>query len=83
MQGSKRSLQDSVGASCSSLSGAGASISVVPGTECWSQYSRRSLSIGRLNDDGALGGGLNSVRRMERSTEDGTFDGGMGALLRM
>ena len=83
MQGSERSLQDPVGARCSPLSDSGAYLSSVPGTERWYQDNRHSLSIGRLNDDGALGGGLNSVRRMERSTEDGTFDGGMGALLRM
>ena len=82
MQGSERSLQDPVGARCSSLSDAGTSLSAVPGTERWSQNSWRSLIIGQLTEDGALDGGLNSLCRTERSTEDGTFNRGLGSLRR-
>ena len=81
-QGWERLLQDPVGARCSSLSDAGASFSPFPGTERLSQDYRRSLSIFRSTEDGALDGGRNALRRTERSTEDGTFDGGLRALQR-
>ena len=76
-------LQDPVGVCFSYLYGAGATLSSVPGTELWSQYSRRSLSIVWSTEDGALGGGWNALHRTERSTEDGTFDRGLSALQRM
>ena len=80
MQGSERSLQDPVGARCSSLSKAGASLSAVPGTERSSQNYLRSLSICCSTEDRALDGGRNALHRAERSTEDGTFDGELSAL---
>ena len=82
MQGSERSLQDPVGARCSSLSDAGAYVSDVPGTERWSQDSQRSLSIGQSTEDGALDGRRNVLRRTDRSTEDRTFNRGLRSLQR-
>ena len=78
----ERSLQDPVGARCSSLSDAGESLSIVPGMDRWSQDSRRSLSIGRSTEDRTIDRGRNALRRTERLTEDRTFDGGLNTLRR-